>query len=125
MKYRSHTCPTLSENKVVRPEGLAKGARLDGVHGTRLEVDENRPGHVIASLALVEVDLDPVQLLVRVHSLASVTGIEDAIRVNTVLTRNHLPKLEGIVNENVGQIIMIILFSFSSRIDDHSCTLIT
>ena len=87
---RDLTCATLAEDKVIRPEDLSEWPRLDRVHGSRLQINEDRPGDVIATLALGEVDLNAVQLIGAVISSG-----EDPVGVNTVLARDQLPKLQS------------------------------
>lgn len=75
-----------TENKVVRTEDLAVGAGADGVHGARLEVDENSTWNVFATRCLVVVDIDALELQIRITVVAT-------RRVNAVLIRDHLPEL--------------------------------
>merc|ERR1712170_168563 len=77
---------TLSKDKVVWPEDLTKGSRADGVHGARLQVNEDCSGHIFASCGLIVVDIDPLQLEVRVPMVG-------ASGVNAMLIRDHLPEL--------------------------------
>ena len=59
--------------------------RSDGVHGSWLEIYEDRSGDIFATGGLVVVDIDPLQLKIRV----SVVGSSG---VNTVLIRDDLMK---------------------------------
>ena len=77
----------LSKHKVVWSEDLTEGAGPDAVHGAGLEVDEDGPGHVLASTGLVVVDIDPLELEVGGASIG-------AGGVNTMLIRDYLPELE-------------------------------
>ncbi len=64
----------LAKDKVVRAEELAKGASTDGIHGTGLQVHQDGAGHVAAARRLVEVDVDALQLQVRVAMVGACTG---------------------------------------------------
>ena len=77
----------LSKDKVVRSEDLTKGSGPHTVHGPWLQVHEDGPGHVLASTGLVVVDVDPLQLEVRVPMVG-------ASGVDTMLIRDYLPKLQ-------------------------------
>ena len=46
------------------PEDLSKRSAPDGVHGSRLKIDENGPGHILRPGSLVVVYVDPLQLQV-------------------------------------------------------------
>ena len=50
----------LAEDEVVRAEDLSVGARTNGVHRARLEIDQHSPRDVAPARGLVEVDIDPV-----------------------------------------------------------------
>ena len=56
----------LHEHKVDRPDRLSEQSRTDAVHGSQLEVHENRAGHVAATGGLIEVHVGALQLEVRV-----------------------------------------------------------
>ena len=77
----------LSEHEVVRSEDLTEGPRPHAVHGAGLQVHQHGPGHVLAAAGLVVVDIDPLQLEVRV-SMVGASG------VNTVLIGDNFPKLK-------------------------------
>ena len=68
----------LAEDEVVRAEELAEGAGADGVHGAGLEVHEDGARHVAAARRLVVVDVDALELEVRV-------AVVGARRVDAVL----------------------------------------
>ena len=61
----------LSKDEVVRPEELSKGSGSDRVHGSRLEVHKDSPGDVAASSGFVVVDVDPLELEVRVTMIGA------------------------------------------------------
>ena len=81
------TSSRLSKDKVVGSEDLTKGSGPHTVHGPWLQVHEDGPGHVLASTGLVVVDVDPLQLEVRVPMVG-------ASGVDTMLIRDYLPKLQ-------------------------------
>ena len=76
----------LAEDEVVGAEDLAEGPRSDGVHGAGLQIHEHRARHVPAAAGLVVVDVDALQLQLRVAAVAA--GVVDA-----VLVADHLPEL--------------------------------
>ena len=76
----------LAEDEVVGAEDLAVGAGSDGVHGPGLEVHEHGARDVAAAAGLVEVDVDPLQLQVRVAMVC-------ACRVDAMLITYHFPEL--------------------------------
>mmetsp|Transcript_8088 Transcript_8088/g.21636 ORF Transcript_8088/g.21636 Transcript_8088/m.21636 type:complete len:456 (-) Transcript_8088:52-1419(-) len=76
----------LAEDEVVRAEELAEGARADRVHGAGLEVHEDGARHVAAARRLVVVDVDALELEVRV-------AVVRARRVDAVLVGDDLPEL--------------------------------
>eukprot|EP00962_Isochrysis_galbana_P009216 scaffold2575_cov101-Isochrysis_galbana.AAC.1 len=78
----------LAEDKVVRAEDLAKGARADRVHGARLEVHQDGAGHVAAARRLVVVHVDALQLEVRV-------AVVGAGGVDAMLIRDNLPEFSA------------------------------
>lgn len=78
--------PRLPEHEVVRPEDLTVRSGSDAVHGTGLEVHEDSSGDEAAAAGLVVVDIDPLELELRVSMILS-GG------VNAVLCANNLPEL--------------------------------
>ena len=58
----------LSEDEVVGPEDLSVGSRSNGVHGARLEVDEDGSRDILAAGSLVEVDVNALQLEAEKHN---------------------------------------------------------
>ena len=56
----------LAEDKVVGTEELAERSGTDAVHGAGLEVHEDGTGDVASAGGLVEVDVDALELKVRV-----------------------------------------------------------
>lgn len=72
------TRSALAENEVVGAEEAAKGAGAHGVHGTRLQVNQDRARNVLVRPNFVVVHVDPLKLLI-------VGTLVLPIRVDTVL----------------------------------------
>ena len=62
--------------------------RSNGVHGTGLQVDQDGPGDVFAAGGLVEVDIDPLELKIRVSVVG--TGGVDTVLIGDNLGRGGL-----------------------------------
>ena len=73
----------LSENKVIGSVDLAERSRSDRVHGAGFQIYQDSAGDIFSSGSLVVVDIDPLQLEIRV----SVVG---SGRVNSMLIRDDL-----------------------------------
>ena len=80
------TSSALAEHEVVGTEEVTKGARADGIHGSRLEINEDGTGHVLVRADFVVVHVDPLELEV-------VVALVQSIRLNAVLIRDDLPEL--------------------------------
>jgi hypothetical protein len=52
----------LAEDEVVWPEDLAVRSGPNGVHGTRLEVDKDSAGNVLAAGGFIIVNIDALKL---------------------------------------------------------------
>ncbi len=76
----------LPEDEVVGPEDLPVRSGPHRVHGSGLEIDKDGPGDVLSSGRFVVVDIDLVQLELRVAVVGS-GG------VNSVLVLDDLPEL--------------------------------
>jgi len=76
----------LSEHKVVGTEQLAERARADRVHSTGLKIDKDGARHILAASGLVVVNVDTLQLEIRV-------AVVCAGGVDAVLIRNDFPEL--------------------------------
>jgi hypothetical protein len=76
----------LTEDEVVGTEELTEGTSTDGVHGTGLKIHEDGTGDIAATGGFVVVDVDPLELKIRV----TVVG---ASWVNAVLVGDDLPEL--------------------------------
>ena len=77
----------LTEHEVVRSEDLAEGSGPHTVHGAGLQVHQDGPGHVLPSVGLIVVDVDPLQLEVGGPSVG-------ASGVDAVLVGDYFPELE-------------------------------
>merc|ERR1719217_178455 len=76
----------LTEHEIVRTEELTEGARAHAVHGAGLQVHQDRAGDVAPTRGLVVVDIDPLQLQIRV-------AVVGPSWVDAVLIADHLPEL--------------------------------
>ena len=74
----------LTEDKVVGAEERAKGTATDRVHSSRLKVDEDRAGNVLASSRLIVVHVDALELNVR-------GALVRAVGLDAVLLGDDLP----------------------------------
>ena len=79
------TSTSLSEDEVVRAEELAEGACTDGVHGAWLKIHQDCSWDITATGGFVEVDVDSLELQVRV----TVVGTS---WVNSVFIRDDFPE---------------------------------
>ena len=75
----------LTEDEVVRSEKLTEGSSSDGVHSSRLKIHKDSSGNVSSSCSFVVVDVDPLELKIRV----SVVGTGG---VDSVLVGDDLPE---------------------------------
>lgn len=62
---------SLSKNKIIGSEKLAKGSSTNGIHGTRLEVHENGPRDISTSCGFIEVYIDAFKLKIRISIVCS------------------------------------------------------
>jgi len=76
----------LAKDKVVWAEELAKGSGTNTVHGTWFKVHKDGTRHVTSASRLVEVNVDALELKVRVTVVGS--G-----RIDAMLIRHDLPEL--------------------------------
>ena len=84
-------CPVVSssgltEDEVVRSEELTEGSSSNRVHCSRLEIHQDSSGNESSSSGFIVVNVDSLELKVRV----SVVGTGG---VDSVLIRNNLPEL--------------------------------
>jgi hypothetical protein len=80
------TGTSLSEDEVVWAEELAEGTSTNGVHGAWLKIHKNGSWHITATGGFVEVDVDSLQLKVRV-------SVVRTSWVNTMLVGDDFPEL--------------------------------
>lgn len=76
----------LTEDEVVRSEELTEGSSSNRVHCSRLEIHKDSSGNESSSGSFIVVNVDSLELKVRV----SVVGTGG---VDSVLIRNNLPEL--------------------------------
>lgn len=79
------TSTGLAENEVVGTEELTEGTGTDGVHGTRLKINEDGTRDILVSAGLVEVDVHTLQLEIG-------GAIVNTGAVKAVLARDGLPE---------------------------------
>ena len=79
-------CASLAKDKVVWAEELAEGAGADRVHRAWLQVNEHGTGDIASASGLIEIDVDALELKVRV-------AVEGACGVDAVFIRDNFPKL--------------------------------
>lgn len=77
----------LSEDKVIGTEDLAVGARSDAVHGSRFKIHKHSSRNVPSSRGLVVIDIDPLELDVRVSKTVVLSGW-----IYAVLVTYNLPE---------------------------------
>jgi hypothetical protein len=66
------TCSTLAKHEVIRAEKPAQRTRANGIHSSRLEINQDRPRDILVSANLVIVDGDSFQLKVIVALVKAV-----------------------------------------------------
>ena len=76
----------MTEDEVVRAEQAAEGTRPHGIHGSRLEVDQDRTRNILVRTNFVVVDVDTLELEI-------VVPLVQTLAVNAVLVRDDLPEL--------------------------------
>jgi hypothetical protein len=76
---------TLAEDKVIGAEEGAQRTRADGVHGARLEINQDRARDVLVPAGFVVVHRDALELEI-------VVAIVDTIGADTVFVRNNFPE---------------------------------
>jgi hypothetical protein len=80
------TSTSLTENEVIGSEELTERSSTDGVHGSWLKIHEDCTGDISTTSSLVVINVDSLELEIRV-SVISTSG------VNTVFIRDNLPEL--------------------------------
>jgi len=81
------TSTGLSEDKVIRAEDLAVGARSDAVHGPRFEIHKNSSRNVPSARCLIVIDIDSFELDVGVSKTVVLSG-----GIYAVLVADDLPE---------------------------------
>jgi proteasome assembly chaperone (PAC2) family protein len=76
----------LTEDEVVGTEELTEGTSTDGVHGAGLKIHEDGTGDITATSGFVIVDVDPLELKIRVTMVG-------AGWVNAMFVGDDLPEL--------------------------------
>ena len=77
----------LAKHEVVRTKKSSIRSRPHAIHGSWFQIHQDGSWHIFASTSLVVVDVDPLQLEVRVPMVG-------ASGVDTMLIRDYLPKLQ-------------------------------
>ncbi|WVZ18202.1 hypothetical protein V8G54_005524 [Vigna mungo] len=77
----------LSEDKVIGTEDLAVGARSDAVHGSRFKIHKHGSGNVPPARGLIVIDIDPLELDVRVSKTVVLSSW-----IYSVLVADYLPE---------------------------------
>ena len=72
------SCTGLSEHEVVWSENLSERSRSDGVHGSGFQVHKDSTGDVFSSSGLVVVDIDPLELAIRISVVGS-SGVDSML----------------------------------------------
>jgi proteasome assembly chaperone (PAC2) family protein len=80
------TSTSLTEDEVIGSEELTERSSTDGVHGSWLKIHEDSTGDISTTSGLVVINVDSLELEIRV-SVISTGG------VNTVFIRDNLPEL--------------------------------
>jgi len=102
------TRTSLAEYEVVRAEELTEGASANGVHGAGLQVHEDSARDVTTTSGLVEVDIDALELEVRVAMVG--TG-----GVNAVFVRDDFPELGA---DLVAALAALDVYEFSHGVNE-------
>jgi len=77
----------LAEDKVIRAEDLAVGARSDAVHGSRFEIHKDGSRNVPSARGLVVIDINPLELDIGVAKTVVLSG-----GIYAVLVADDLPE---------------------------------
>jgi proteasome assembly chaperone (PAC2) family protein len=80
------TSTSFTEDEVIGSEELTERSSTDGVHGSWLKIHEDSTGDISTTSGLVVINVDSLELEIRV-SVISTGG------VNTVFIRDNLPEL--------------------------------
>ena len=72
------TSAGLTENEVVGSEKLTEGASSNGVHGAWLKINKDSAGNVSSTGGFVEVNVDSLELEVRV-AVVGTSGVDSVL----------------------------------------------
>ena len=75
----------MPKDKVVGTEEATKRARANGIHRSRLKINEDSARHILVGANLVVVHGDTLELLV-------IVTLVDTVALDTVLIRDDLPE---------------------------------
>jgi hypothetical protein len=78
--------PGLPEYEVIGAEDLSKRSGSERIHGTRFEIHENSTWNVATTTSLVVINIDTLELKLRVSAVLSRV-------VNAMLIADHFPEL--------------------------------
>lgn len=81
----------LSEDEVIRAEDLTERASADGIHRAGLQIHQDRAGNITSTSRLVVVNVDALQLQIRIAVVSS-SG------VHSMLIADHFPELSADLN---------------------------
>ena len=94
------SCSGLSEHEVVWSENLSERSRSDGVHGSGFQVHKDSTGDVFSSSGLVVVDIDPLELEIRVSVVGS-SGVDSMLVRDNLVKRYRLGFVQIFSNERM------------------------
>ena len=102
------TGSSLSEHEVVRAEKLTERTSSHGVHGSRLQIHQNRTRHVSSSSSFVKIHTNSLQLQIGISSVCP-------SRIDTMLIGDDFPELSSdliaaLASLNVNDFSHIFLF---------------
>lgn len=92
-QYNAQCLPELTKDKAVRLEQLAMWSGTHTVHGARLQVYKDGPGHILALIALVVVHINAFQL--QVHEVLVHTTRVLPCGLDAMFITDDLPKLKA------------------------------
>src|SRR5210317_1861301 len=75
---------TLTKNKVIRSEYTPEWTGTDSIHSARFKIGQDGTGDVSATLTLVEVHIDPLELIIIISLILS--GSIDTVFLGHYLT---------------------------------------
>lgn len=81
------TRSALAKHEVIRAEKPTQRTRANGIHSSRLEINQNRPRDILVSANLVIIDRDSFKLKV-------IIAFVKAVAFDPMLIRNDLPEFD-------------------------------